>query len=122
MDMRSIAVPAVVIALLLAACGSSSGGGGAPAPGTLSGRVGISGGAANPSTGTGLVNAPAQGATVTATAAGDHQYTATTDDTGNYTLSLPAGTYTLKTECGPAARVVVTAAQTTVHDVHCDVP
>lgn len=93
------AASVVFAAVLLAACGGGGGGGGSPPPATvtISGRITFDRIPFSTTPGDGLnpaatVESPAREVTVQAIDAGDNSVlaTATTDDNGNYSVSVPS--------------------------------
>jgi hypothetical protein len=123
--MRLLTALIAALALALTGCANSSGpagSGGSAATGTLTGRVGITGGAVQPNGKSALNNAPAQDAKVTVTAADHRVYTATTNGSGQFSIALAAGRYSVRSDCSLPVGVTVAAGTTTVQDLHCDVP
>jgi hypothetical protein len=109
----------VAVSALLAACSGSA------SPGAVVGTVTISGGPVATNNRQPPVQ-PLSGVTVTFTADGQLVGSATTNDVGDFSVSLSPGTYVVSA-CGAAlARtdnlVTVAPDQTTKHNIGCSTP
>jgi len=95
----------------------------ARATGTVTGRLGIFGGPLNPATGQMAAdNNPGRGMTITATASDGRVARVTTGSDGRFTLRLSPGRYVIASRCGPGVSATVTAGESTVVALRCDVP
>jgi hypothetical protein len=121
MPNRSI-VTALLLAVVVSGCADAHGQDATQQAGTLTGRVGMYGGPANPKTGRSELNgSPGQNVLVTVRSRDSSVVTARTGADGRFTISLAPGRYRVSA-CGLPKEITIAANGRATVRLQCDVP